>query len=138
MQVMGELWGYGLCDYKVPEPASLQSWASWCGDVADSPGGRCYGWLTAKLEPRGFLVGHIMPDPMTGVLQGSEFFWWVRPQFRGRASLELAAAFETDCKKAGCKRVIFGFSQFSQPEKTEQLYQKLGFQKHSTAVYKDI
>lgn len=138
MQVMKDLWGRGLCDYKVPEPASLEHWATWCGDVAELPGGLCYGWLDAEFQPRGFLVGHVMPDPMTGVLQGFEFYWWVIPQHRGRVSLELKNAFEADCKAAGCKRVIFGFSEYSNPEKTHKLYRKLGFTDHSAAVAKDL
>jgi hypothetical protein len=137
-QLIRDLLPQGLDAFRMPEPVQPERLEEFCALTAASPAGRVYGWFDSNLEPRGFFAGLIVPDPYSAALQGLEVFWWTAPRWRGRPSLALMQKFEEDCKEAGCKRVIFGFTRFVEPEKTRKLYGKLGYEFHSELVSKEI
>ena len=135
-QIIRELVPQGLVDYRIPEPMSAARMEEVCVGIASRPEGRCYGWFDKDLVPRALLVGMIMPDPMTGRMHGLEHVWW--SAWHGRPAMTLMEAFEADCKKEGCTRVTFGFSHHVAPEKTYQLYARLGYRPYNTSVSKEL
>lgn len=100
---------------------------SWCS-VMDC-GGLAYG-LEIDDEWRGFLLGSILPDMVSGKLQGLEFFWLVEKAYRGENSKQLLDLFEADCKIRGAEWVVVGMSQLAQPEKRKKRYTQLGYGPH--------
>jgi hypothetical protein len=100
-------------------------------------GGLAFGLEVAD-EWRGFLLGSVLPDMVSGVKQGLEFFWLVEKEFRGEASLQLLNAFEAECKKRGAQWVVIGMSQLAAPEKRKRKYAKLGYVPHCETWYKKI
>jgi hypothetical protein len=132
--IIGDLAAQGMLDYRIPEPVSQEALIDFCTRAANSEGGRCYGWFGDDLTPQGFFVGVITPDPMTGVLTGVEFAWWAKP----KAALDLLKTFEADCLEAGCVKVLLGASKFVEPERRRGLYERLGYQDHSSVMFKNL
>ena len=135
-QVIRDLVPQGLCAYQIPEPVSADRMEEFCTGVAALPQGCAYGWFDAGYTPRGFLVGLIMPDPMTNRLHGFEHLWW--SAWKGRPALDLLRKFEEDCKTAGCTRVTLGFSHYVAPGEREKLYRRLGYTPYNTSMSKEI
>jgi len=135
-QIIRDLVPQGLVDYRIPEPVSAVRVEEFCAGIAAQPTGRCYGWFDDQLKPRGFLVGLIMPDPMTGTLHGFEHAWW--SAWKGRPALDLMRTFEEDCRAEGCTRVTFGFSHHVAAEKTARLYRRLGYKEYNTSMSKEL
>lgn len=128
----------GMADYLVPEPVNPEVVAEFCSGLAGTDFGRCYGWFDPSGVPRGFLAGMILRDPMTGVLSGFEHAWWVNPKYRGAASLALMNAFEDDCRREGCRRLVFGFSQYVKPNLMRRFYRQHGYSEFTTSVSKEL
>lgn len=134
-QILRDLVPSGFTALRVPEPVTEEAVSEFCGALAGTSVGRSYGMFDQSLRPTGFFMGLIMPDPMTGLLVGFESVWWAVPKVNG---LPLLKRFESDCREAGCKRVICGYSAFVEPEKMGRLYRRLGYGKFSTAVTKEL
>ena len=137
-QIVRDLIPQGLLEYRIPEPVSGEAVEKSFTEFASARGGRCYGWFDSSLTPRGVLVGMIRPDPMTGVLHGFEFAWWAARSHRGKPALELARAFEIECRESGCKRITFGYSHHQDAKRMQKLYRRLGFWDYNTSVSKEI
>lgn len=137
-KIIEDLCPQGLLDFCIPEPLSQAAVVEFCSALVKSPVGVGFGWFDTASAPRGFLVGLVMPDPMTGRLHGMEHAWWVAPKYRGKASLELFKAFEEECRSRGCSRLTFGFSTYVEPDKMKRLYRKLGLSEFSVAMSKEL
>lgn len=93
-------------------------------------GGRAYG-IQLDGKWRGFLLGSIVPDWVSGVLQGLEYFLLVEPEYRGTGAADaLMNAFEVDCKDAGARWIVVGLSVLSEPEKRRRTWKRMGFSPH--------
>jgi hypothetical protein len=79
---------------------------------------------------RGFLLGSVLPDLISGKLQGLEFMWLVEKEYRGPNSLQLLAVFEDECRKRGAEWIVVGYSELAAPAKRKARYAKLGFSPH--------
>lgn len=134
-QIIKDLVPSGFTNLRVPQPVTAEAVIRFCAPMADAPIGRSYGMFDDQLNPEGFFIGWVMPDPNTGVLTGIEHLWWVRP---GANGLPLLRRFEKDCREDGCKQMIFGYSVHSRPERMEKLYSRLGFKPHSISVMKEL
>jgi hypothetical protein len=135
-QIIRDLVPQGLCNYSIPEPVSAERVEEFCSGVAAQATGRCYGWFDANFVPRGFLVGMIVLDPMTGLPHGLEHAWW--SAWKGRPALDLLHTFEKDCEAEGCTRVTLGCSEYVDPIKTKVLYHRLGYTEYNTALSKEL
>jgi hypothetical protein len=100
-------------------------------------GALAYG-LEVDGEWRGFLLGFIIPDLVSGVLQGIEYFWLVEKAFRGEQALQLLDAFETECHSRGAKWIVIGMSTLAAPEKRKRRYTQLGYVPHCESWFKRI
>lgn len=98
------------------------------------PTTKAYGLLHSN-EWKGFLLGGIQPELLTGKLQGVEFLWCVQRGFRGHA-LKLLKRFESDCKAAGANWIVVGATALADPQARGLLYQKIGFAPHGSTWFK--
>jgi GNAT superfamily N-acetyltransferase len=87
----------------------------------------------------GIFLGLIVPDMITGELQGLEYMWFVEPQFRGtRKAVKMLRAFEGECKKAKCVRVLCGLAEWLNPEEMRVRYSRMGYAPHSAVFTKEL
>ena len=122
--------------WPTPDPISEVDVANCCGTIASSEKGRCYGLFDDSFQPLGFFVGVICKHPESGVPVGIEHEWWMaKPSSGGLALLE---AFEKDCREAGCKYVISGYSQYLRPDRMAKIYEQRGYKPHSVSVIKEL
>jgi hypothetical protein len=109
-----------------------QSWETLCA----YPSYRAYG-LQMENATVGLLLGMMVPDMNSGLLQGLEYFWGVEKKFRSRA-LGLLRMFEKDCKDAGCKIIMLGSIRSMEPENRKWLYGRLGYEPHAEVFSKRL
>lgn len=109
-----------------------ESWKNLCA----SPSFMAYG-LFREGEAVGLLLGMVVPDLNSGVLQGLEYFWGVQKKYRSKA-IGLLRAFEADCKALGCKIIMLGSIQSMEPENRRRLYGHLGYQPHAEVFSKKV
>lgn len=128
----------GARELRIPEPISLEHIAGTCEEMVANGSGRAYGWFSPDLKPHGVLVGVVMPNLFTGMMNGVEHIWWAEPEWRGKASRELREAFEQDCREAGCTRLTFGFSPLVQGDRMAKMYQRLGYEPYLVAMSKEL
>jgi hypothetical protein len=89
--------------------------------------------------PRGFLLGTIQRDLLTGKLQGLEHTWFVEPLYRMTGlPIDLLRAFEADCDAAAVDWIVLGCSEFHSPERRARGYRKLGYVPHGGTFFKRI
>jgi len=137
-QIVRDLEPRGLTDFRIPDQVTLPAMEGSCAGLVSASIGRGYGWFDDTLQPHGMLVGFILPDPFTGVKTGYEHVWWVAPERRGAASLELLRAFENDCRAEGCRRVLFGTSSFVSEAKMLRMYRRQGYKAYGQTVAKEL
>jgi GNAT superfamily N-acetyltransferase len=125
-------------EYEIPEKILPRAVIDSCEAVVARPGGKGYGWFDASLVPQGFFIGLIQDDLLTGVKSGFEHLWWVEPAYRGKASLALLSAFESDCKSEGCQRVSLGVSQYLDIERLVRMYKRRGYRDHGLILSKAL
>ena len=104
-------------------------------NVMQSGVGLAYGSFDTAAAPRGVLVGMVIPEPKTGVQIGLEHLWWSVPGVNG---LPLLRAFEADCRKAGCKRVVFGYYPAAGGDRMQKIYRGLGYEPYNVSVSKAL
>ena len=134
-QIFQDLIPLGIARQRVPEPVDPEFVALTCASLVSGPTGRGYGLFDNQLQPRGVLIGLIMPDLLTGQMTGIEHIWWTAPKADG---MSLLRAFEADCKAAQCKHMQCGYLEFSRPDHMKKLYSRLGYKSHSTTVFKEL
>jgi len=109
-----------------------QSWENLCS------GPWCYAYgLRMSGATVGLLLGMVVPDMNSGLLQGLEYFWGVERKYRSRA-VGLLRAFEKDCVAAGCHIIMLGSIRSMQPEDRTRLYGHLGYQPHAEVFSKRL
>lgn len=134
-QIVRDCVPLGFTQLRYPEPVSAEAIEQTATAIAGSEIGRCYGLFTDRLEPRGLFAGLIMADPLTGVPIGLEQLWWCASGSNGMPLLE---RFESDCKEAGCKRVIMGWSEYVNPKVMARMYRQRGYKPFSVSVAKEL
>ena len=85
----------------------------------------------------GALGGVCYPDPHRDCLVASEFFWYVKPEYRGKGGA-LLEAFEAWAKEKGCSRVIMTHLSDSMPESLKKYYTKKGYELLETNYIKEV
>lgn len=78
-------------------------------------------------EVAGTIGGVIYPEPYSGELVATEFFWFVRPELRG-GGVKLYRAFEAWARDRGASQLRMVHLLDSMPEKLERAYTHLGFE----------
>ena len=136
-RVIEDCFERGLDLLRVPEPVCRATFTPFCERVAADDSGLCYAWIDGQ-HASGFLVASVFQDPLTGSLDGGEFFWWVSPACRGEASLSLLQRFEDDCRARGCRRVIMGYHEYLRGPTMRRMYRRLGYAVHSGSVTKEL
>jgi GNAT superfamily N-acetyltransferase len=89
------------------------------------------GYIALQLDDvsgsiRGAIGGVVYPDPYSGDLVATEFFWFVEPQHRG-AGLRLYRLFERWAIERGARELRMVHLLDSQPEQLAKLYVRLGY-----------
>ena len=79
----------------------------------------------------------MFPDPNTGEMLATEFFWFVNPESRG-SGLKLLKVFEKWAKEKGCKKVIMVHLSDSMPEKIRNIYLRFGYKVAETHYIKEV
>jgi len=135
-------------------PVMAEIWKTW-GDTVSYPGGpisplfliesfqklidngtgRAYG-LFSQDYPAGILLGMLVPDMMTGRLQGVEYLWAVDPAHRGIPSLQLLRRFEQDCADSHCEGIVAGFRDRSND--LEKIYDRRGYVPYGKSFFKAL
>ncbi len=121
-------------DYWAPInlPFLGSSWEKLCASDAC----RAYG-LNMDGATVGLLLGMMVPDMNSGLLQGLEYFWGVERKFRSRA-IGLLRKFEEDCRTAGCSIIMLGSIRSMQPDDRRRLYSHLGYGLHAEVFSKRL
>ena len=86
----------------------------------------------------GAIAGMAVPEPYSGELVVSEFFWFVRPGHRGSAGLRLYEALEYWARQKGAKTMRMVHLMDSMPEKLARIYKRLGYEQVETLYSKDL
>lgn len=73
----------------------------------------------------GAIGGLVVADPNDGVMVGSEMFWWVMPECRGRG-VRLLLRFAEWARERGAERLTMVHLMSSMPEKVGKLYERMG------------
>ena len=111
--------------------------SSWRQMMEKGPA-RAYGFRLGE-QWAGFLLGSILPDLVSGVTQGLEYFWLVQPEHRGKGYADLLLdLFEEDCRAAGAKWIVVGASSLDEPCKRRRKYETLLFSPHCETWYKRL
>lgn len=87
--------------------------------------------------PVGILGGVKYPDPNSGELMASEFFWFVRKGHRGHGT-KLLKKFEYWAKEQGAKKIIMMHLSSLMPEKIKKYYERIGYSEIETHYLKEI
>ena len=77
------------------------------------------------------------PDPNSGEMIATEFFWFVNKESRGKG-LKLMKAFESWVAEQGIKKMIMVHLSGSMPEKLKSLYKRMGYNEMETHFIKEI
>ena len=85
----------------------------------------------------GMLGGMKYPDPNSGELIATEFFWFVNPEKRGQG-LKLLKAFESWAKEQECKKIIMVHLADLMPDRIKQIYEKSGYEMLETHYVKEV
>ena len=85
----------------------------------------------------GMIGGMRAPDPNTGELVATEFFWFVDPNHRGEG-IQLLDEFEAWAKDEGCKKIIMVYLLDSTPDKVRRVYERRGYKPVEVHYIKEI
>ena len=77
----------------------------------------------------------LVPEPLDGVMTACEMFWFSRPELRGRAALEVFAAFEEWASENSERTVVFHFNHM-QADRLARFYTKRGYKSLQTQYAK--
>jgi GNAT superfamily N-acetyltransferase len=88
-------------------------------------------------EITGTIGGCKYPDPNSGEMLATEFFWFVNPESRGDG-LKLLKTFEKWAEEEGCKKVIMVHLSDSMPEKVKHIYERFGYKAAETHYIKEV
>lgn len=86
---------------------------------------------------QGMLGAMAYPDPNSGELTATEFFWWVDPVARGQG-LQLLEAYEAWAEEKGCTRAIMVHLADSMPQRLQSLYRRRGYEEMETHFVKEL
>lgn len=107
------------------------------GNLIRAGVGVAFGLFDAG-RPVGFICGLVMQDLITGMKQGMEQLWYVRPGHRaGSAAIRLLEAFEQEAKKRGAEMILCG-CQHQDFGRMQKLYSRRGYAPHAEAFIKRI
>jgi hypothetical protein len=85
--------------------------------------------------PVGWIGGFIVPDILTGEMNGIEYLWVRVPGHDGR---ELLKAFEKKAWNAGCRVVVCGALTCDRSAGMRRLYRRLGYVPHGEDFRKEL
>ena len=87
----------------------------------------------------GFFLGHICRYFFSQAKASYDLAFYVTPEFRGSSSVvQLINAYETWAKSRGVKQIYLGQSTGVDMEKTDRLFNRLGYTKLGSTVVKEI
>lgn len=85
----------------------------------------------------GALGGMVYPEPYSGDLVATEFFWFVRPGHRG-GGMALYRAFESWARERGCSQLRMVHLADSMPEKLDRVYRRMGYEPAEVLYVKEL
>jgi GNAT superfamily N-acetyltransferase len=109
--------------------------STWAGLLASGAG--AIFLLEDENEIHGALGGVAYPDPHTGDLLATEFFWFVSAGHRGQG-LRLLKTFETWARAKGCRQIRMAHLVDLMPEKLEAVYKRLGYAPAEVLYVKEL
>jgi GNAT superfamily N-acetyltransferase len=109
--------------------------ATWSQLIESGVGGICLAEDGGDLV--GALGGVAYPDPNSGDLVATEFFWFVDPHRRG-CGLRLYREFEAWARRLGCSQIRMVHLVDSMPDQLERLYTRLGYEKAEVHFVKGL
>lgn len=118
-------------------PVDSQYLAEKWSELMERAGASAFG-LEVDGQWHGFLLGSVIPDLISGKLQGLEFMWLVEKEYRGQNSLDLLSAFKSECREKGAEWIVVGYSELAAPEKRKRKYAGLGFSPHCGTWFKRL
>lgn len=108
----------------------------WTG-LLESGTGVIYLLMDDAGEITGTLGGVVYPEPYSGALVATEFFWFVQAGARG-GGLRLLRSFEEWARARGCAQLRMGHLVDVMPEKLDRVYRRLGFVPIEVAYAKEL
>ena len=75
--------------------------------------------------PVGVLAASVYRHPLAPVLAADELIWWIDPEHRGRAALEMLSAYEAWARSKGC--TVIGMATPPGDERAAIIYRRRGF-----------
>lgn len=97
----------------------------------------CYKDKNGKI--RGFFAGQVTIEYFTGRKIASDLGMYVSPELRGSPIfIRLLKSFEDWSRATGAKKIILYHSTGITPEKTKELFQKLGYEQYGYLVDKEL
>lgn len=88
-------------------------------------------------EITGTIGGMIYPEPYSGELVASEFFWFVHEANRG-GGIRLYKAFEQWARDNDCSQIMMVHLCDSMPDKLERVYKHFGYQAAEVRYVKEL
>ena len=88
-------------------------------------------------EIDGTLGGVVYPEPYSGTLIATEFFWFVKQARRGEG-LKLLRAFEAWARAKGCAQIRMAHLVDVMPAKLEKVYRRFGYTPAEVLYVKEI
>lgn len=87
----------------------------------------------------GFFIGQVTLEYFTGNIIASDLGMYVLPEYRGsRIFLRLLQSFEDWAKSTGAKKIILYHSTGINPEKSKNLFPKLGYENYGYIFDKEL
>jgi GNAT superfamily N-acetyltransferase len=88
-------------------------------------------------EIHGTLGGVVYPEPYSGTLVATEFFWFVKEARRGEG-LRLLRAFEAWARDKGCAQIRMAHLVDVMPAKLEKVYRRFGYTPAEVLYVKEL
>lgn len=98
-----------------------------------------FGVIDNDVACKGFMFGVAGPSWYSDKIEAAEQLLYVVPAERGTGlAIKLIKAFELQCKHRGCKSLAVGASVGINDERTERLYERLGYKWHGRTLVKEL
>jgi hypothetical protein len=86
--------------------------------------------------PAGVLAASVYRHPLAPVLAADELIWWIEPEHRGRAALEMLSTYEAWARSKGC--AVIGMATPPGDERAAVIYRRRGFAAAGSHFIKSI
>lgn len=116
---------------------NLQRFAAFWAPMLESGLGSIIVAIDESGRVAGAIGGVIYPEPYTGELVATEFFWFVSATQRGQG-MTLYREFEAWARRGGASQIRMVHLLDSMPERLSAVYKRLGFEPAETHYVKEL